>query len=77
MRRSHRLWLAGTLLALALAFVVPVASCPACSGTGHATVMGSHPEAMGSESAPTGVLLSIPCPSCDGSSRVPLYRKLM
>jgi hypothetical protein len=57
-------------------FLVPMVSCPSCSGGGKITVMGSHPEAMGSERPSTGQLVDVACPSCEGKSRLTLCQRL-
>jgi hypothetical protein len=78
-RRSTLLRISLALLAVlaiagVISLVVPLAACPSCSGAGKITVMGSHPEAMGS-GASSGKLVDIGCPSCDGKARVTLYHR--
>lgn len=77
MSHSIRYGIVGTLLAVVLLLSVPIVDCSSCSGAGTIKVMGSHPEAMGSEKSPTGVLQDVACPACDGNARVSLFRKLM
>ena len=76
MRRSQGLILVGGLVvASAILLMVPLLSCPSCSGAGKITVMGSHPEAMGSPMSSTGKLVDVPCPSCGGAARLSLYHR--
>ena len=79
MDRPHRLWIGLGLLALlaiagAASLVLPLAPCPPCSGTGRITVMGSHPEAMGSGRS-SGRLVEVGCPACEGEARISFYRR--
>lgn len=81
MRRSRRLWIALTLLTVlviagTISLCAPLIACSSCSGAGKITVLGSHPEAMGSQST-TGTLIDVACPTCDGKARVTLYHKMM
>ena len=73
MRRSNWPVVVGILLIVGtILLTVPFAPCPSCSGDGKITVMGSHPEAMGSPMTPTGKLVEVGCPSCDGRARLSL-----
>jgi hypothetical protein len=62
--------IAGVLLVCA-----PLFECPGCSGAGSITVMGSHPEAMASTMLPSGKLIEVGCPRCDGMTRSSLLRR--
>jgi len=64
------------LAVLLIALLVPFVACSSCSGAGVITVMGSHPEAMGSGASTTGRLIEVECPTCDGKARVSVYQKL-
>jgi len=77
MRRLGWRWITSALFAvLLIALLVPLVACSSCSGAGVLLVMGSHPEAMGSEASTTGRLIDVTCPSCGGTARVSLYQKL-
>ncbi|HVR87553.1 MAG TPA: hypothetical protein VMU54_24720 [Planctomycetota bacterium] len=82
MRHSRRLGIAfGLLAVLAIAgtitFLVPLLTCPSCSGAGRMTAMVSHPDAMGSERSSSRNLMDVRCATCDGKTRVSLYHGLM
>ncbi len=80
MRGSRRWWIGLTLLAVliiagAISVSVPLVACPSCSGAGKITVMGSHPEAMGSNASATGRLMEVGCPACEGKARMTLCQR--
>lgn len=79
MRRSRVIWISLALLSVlsGITLFVPLAACPTCSGAGTLTVMGSHPDAMGSATSPSGKLIEIGCSTCDGKARMSLSQRLM
>jgi hypothetical protein len=73
--RIYLALVAFVVIAGALLVCAPLFECPGCSGSGKITVMGSHPEAMASAMLPSGKLIEVRCPRCDGTTRGSLLRR--